>query len=554
MKYIKQFQAGTTTKITTAVLLAILYAVPQSDGFVTFPSAAARHKRIALDAGRSHAHVLESTSQEPRVASTNTSPSSPSDTNDYDPSDALIRYLEETHPAERQRDRVSEVTTSHSTADNIVRDLDGNSLSKEYFARTMGVANVESYVCRDAFRDFMSNACRVHLLPGGETAFYKRIHFESLDHAKEKLKTAPFKLHRDAKSYQVVASFLSSDACQTMKDRTGVCIPELYDVRSEPDYDNPIKSKFSFLFQDLAPADGWYQEWLLTDIESCEATLSTLAKIHAFFWNGSDFWKDHKDAAVELEAAVWKSGSYVQPIAQGAHQWKEVASEWATKKLRFETELSSKGYWDNLGERLQSVAEDCGILAHPFAYDDDSVLCDEYKKYRTFTHGDPKQANLLFRRNTSTNESSKSKPSSKLQLGLIDFQWSGFGLAATDIAHFLTSAVHADMLVDDGEEFLMRYYYDELQKYLVEFGACRTSEEARQHYSYDTYVDQYEIAVLDLCRLVTAYTWDRFTEAVEKDDREGCARTMNKTSYNKSIANTIWLMTKCDELLTSRGV
>merc|ERR1711935_310551 len=195
-----------------------------------------------------------------------------------------------------------------------------------------------------------------------------------------------------------------------------------------------------------------------------------------------------------------------------------------------------------------------GELAHPFA-NDDVNLSNEYRKFRTFTHGDPKQANLLFRRREkSINDDEESTTQKeKLQLGLIDFQWSGFGLAATDIAHFLTSAVHADMLVDDGEEFLMRYYYDELQKYLVEFGAYRTSEEARQHYSYDTYVDQYEIAVLDLCRLVTAYTWERFTEQVEKDDREGCARTMNKTSYNKSIANTIWLMTKCDELLTSRG-
>jgi len=287
MKYI--ICIGTLT--TTTALLANLFAVPQSDGFVTLQSAA-KHKRIAPDVGRLHADILESTSQEPRVNSTNTSPNSRSN-NNYDPSEAVIRLLEETHQVERDRvvgfeelplveSEPSEGTT-YSAADNIVRDLDGNSLSKEYFANAMGIANVDSYVCRDAFRDFMSNACRVHLLPGGETAFYKRIHFESLDHAKEKLKTAPFKLYRDAQSYQVVASFLSSSACQLMKEKTGVCIPELYDVRSEPDYDDPIKSKFSFLFQDFSPADGWYQEWLLDDIESCEAALSTLAKIHAFF-------------------------------------------------------------------------------------------------------------------------------------------------------------------------------------------------------------------------------------------------------------------------------
>jgi len=130
----------------------------------------------------------------------------------------------------------------------------------------------------------------------------------------------------------------------------------------------------------------------------------------------------------------------------------------------------------------------------------------------------------------------------------------GFGLAATDIAHFLTSSVHADRLVDGGEEELQRYYFDQLQTYLVEYGACRTAEEALEQYSFDTFIQQYETAVLDLVRLIVAYTWNRFTEHVDKDDEAGCARTMNKTSYNKSIPNIIWLMSRCDEILKSRGV
>jgi thiamine kinase-like enzyme len=164
-------------------------------------------------------------------------------------------------------------------------------------------------------------------------------------------------------------------------------------------------------------------------------------------------------------------------------------------------------------------------------------------KYRTFTHGDPKQANLLFRQSSNA-----------LQVGLIDFQWSGFGLAATDIAHFMTSGVHADMLVDGGEECLLKYYFDELQKYLVEFGAYKDADDALQNYSYDTFTEQYEIGVLDICRLMIAYTWSRFEFPVKKDDVEGCALTMNKTSYNKSIPTIIWLLNRCDEILKSRGV
>ncbi|KAL7538448.1 hypothetical protein ACHAXR_008555 [Thalassiosira sp. AJA248-18] len=433
--------------------------------------------------------------------------------------------------------------SSEQSVDNIIRDLDGYPLSKEYFAQKMGITNVETYTCpeEDAFRGFMSNACRVHLVPGGESAFYKSIVFENLDHAQEKLKTAPHKLIRDAKSYQVVASFLLSKACQTMTEKTGVRIPRCYDAKLEPNHSNPMESKFSFLFEDYSPSDGWYQEWLLQDVEECEAALSTFAKIHAFFWSGSEFWND-EDAASELEAGVWKSGSYVQPTAQNLNQCSIVAKEWATKRLKFEKELSSFDYWDNLGERLESIAEECGRYAHPFA---DDTLSEQYKKYRTFTHGDPKQANLLFR---------MPEDSSQLQVGLIDFQWSGFGLAASDIAHFITSGVHADMLVDGSEDKLLRYYYGELQKSLVEFGAFSTADDAVQNYSYDTFIDQYEIGVLDICRLMIAYTWARFDEPVEKDDEAGCARTMNKTSYNKSIPTIVWLLGRCDEIMKSRGV
>merc|ERR1712029_239 len=101
-----------------------------------------------------------------------------------------------------------------------------------------------------------------------------------------------------------------------------------------------------------------------------------------------------------------------------------------------------------------------------------------YKTYRTFTHGDPKQANFLFRHSAKTD----------IEVGLFDFQWSGFGLAATDIAHFLTSAVHADRLVDGGEHILLHHYFDELSQYLVEFGAYPCLDDAVEKFSFDTFI------------------------------------------------------------------
>ncbi len=384
----------------------------------------------------------------------------------------------------------------------------------------------------------MSNACRVKLLPGGESAFYKCIVFRDLGHAWKKMRNSPFKLARDAKSYEVVANLLKSKAYRDMAEKTGVKFPKCYDAKLEPNEANPIESKFSFLLEDLTPSDGWYQKWLLDTKEECHASLTAFAKIHALFWHGSSFWND-KNAANEFEDAVWKSGSYVQPHLQNPDQWKRVASQWGTKRMKFQKECSSFDYWDNLGERLQNIAQECGRHAHPFA--EDESFSSEYQQYRTFIHGDPKQANIFFRR---------SDESEIAEIALIDYQWSGFGLAASDIAHFLTSAVYAEMLEGSGEDYLIRYYYDELQKYLVEYGAFLSVEDARKGYSYEIFNGQYETAVLDLCRLIIAV---RFEYPTEKGDAP-CARTMNDTSYNKSLSNVVWLLCRCDEILKSRGV
>ena len=143
---------------------------------------------------------------------------------------------------------------------DIIQDLDGLPLSNSYFEDKMNIDHVEYYTCpqKDAFSGFMSHACRVYLFPGKQSAFYKRIIFENLSHAKEKLMKSPYKLIRDAKSYSVVASFLNSKACALLRDKAGVHIPQQYDAQLRPDDDNPMKSKFSFLHEDFAPFDGWY--------------------------------------------------------------------------------------------------------------------------------------------------------------------------------------------------------------------------------------------------------------------------------------------------------
>ena len=176
--------------------------------------------------------VTSTTETEPERIATTRSPA-----NDYDPSDD---YIGDDSLARVEIDLLEEKLHPDLSSDEqsscICRDLDGNPLSPEYFAEKMGIGHVDRYICpeKDAFHGLMSNGGRIHLFPGGETAFYKRIAFEDLEHAQEKLRDAPHKLVRDAKSYHVVGSFLLSKGCDDMVKATGVRIPKCYDAQLEP--------------------------------------------------------------------------------------------------------------------------------------------------------------------------------------------------------------------------------------------------------------------------------------------------------------------------------
>ena len=124
-------------------------------------------------------------------------------------------------------------------------------------------------------------------------------------------------------------------------------------------------------------------------------------------------------------------------------------------------------------------------------------------------------------------------------------------MAATDVAHHITAVIHADLLENGGEETLLRHYYDDLQKRLLEFGAYNSIKDFSKDFSFSEFVRQYETGVLDMCRLLIVYSWSRFEPI---SDQSNYGRTMNKNSYNKNISNVIWLMIRCDEILKSRGI
>ena len=90
-------------------------------------------------------------------------------------------------------------------------------------------------------------------------------------------------------------------------------------------------------------------------------------------------------------------------------------------------------------KRLQRVARRVGQSAHPYSSPD---TARQHAAWRTIVHGDAKAANVFLR---ETSESSN-----QLQVGLIDFQWCGFGLAATEVAHHILAALDIEALSYNG--------------------------------------------------------------------------------------------------------
>ncbi|CAJ1906295.1 unnamed protein product [Cylindrotheca closterium] len=450
---------------------------------------------------------------------------------------------------------------------DVIRNLDGIPLSTkeiEDFVLEGRKGSLKGYSAPEsgAWRGMMSNGGRLLLewennddgeLPS--SVFYKRIVMADLEHSRNKLMNAPHKLIRDVKSYQVETSFLTSRACQEgLIKEAGLKINKVFgsDLRPVASTFGPkeqLQSKFSILLDDFNAEDGWEQRWLL-DESAAKASIAEFAKMHAYFWDGSNFWKQQGgQLAEELEASVWENGGYMQPSLQGFEQYEIVAKGFEARLPTFEEELKQipelkDADLVNIGKRLESLVARAGRESHPFKAD--KATSDEFKRYRTLIHGDPKQANIFFRKSSQ----------GSYQVGLIDFQWTGFGLAATEVAHHFSASLLPSCLSYDGvkEAELLDYYYSSLKKDLVRFGAASSEKDVEERvFPREILQAQYEIALLDICRMVFAYAWRRW-----KAETEPTAASLNRNAYNKSTESALWLITRChvllQELEAKRGI
>ena len=112
------------------------------------------------------------------------------------------------------------------------------------------------------------------------------------------------------------------------------------------------------------------------------ASLRALARLHATFMPAAVAARAaEKGTTIEAEpllagatAAVWPSGAYWQPDMQPASQMTELAQTWRdVHRPRFDeafaANLPKHVGFEDLGDRLQTVARAVGAESHPFGLD-----------------------------------------------------------------------------------------------------------------------------------------------------------------------------------------
>jgi fructose-1,6-bisphosphatase/inositol monophosphatase family enzyme len=438
--------------------------------------------------------------------------------------------------------RLVPTAPGEAQATDVARDVDGDPITAKWLSSVVG-GEVDSYAAPEssAHRYLMSDAVRLVLKPRPSSAaaavpaslFYKRVVLQELEHVKLKARTAPEKIARDVTSYQVEASFLASRACARLC-ATGANIPRPYHVVSRPACvgDSPADSRFALLLEDYSPAAGWSQEGLLGG-DALRAALASLADMHAFFWS----FRGDADYA-ELAGAVWDRATYWVPERQAADQFDRVAPEWEKHRAHFAAALAGAGVvgcggitLDNLGERLAAVAPAVAARVH-------AVGADEAHPQRTVLHGDAKAANFFFR--------------APADVGMIDFQWAGFGHPVVDVAYLIASSAALSQLSHDGaaEAGHVAFYTRCLHRSLVAHGKARTEAAAAALLPLAAALDFYDDAVVDLARLVFAYHWARIRAS--PDVLRARAHMLGSNSYNKSVPHAVWLVARTAALLAKR--
>ncbi|EEY70569.1 3'(2'),5'-bisphosphate nucleotidase, putative [Phytophthora infestans T30-4] len=227
---------------------------------------------------------------------------------------------------------------------------------------------------------------------------------------------------------------------------------------------------------------GKYEASDCLELDDTRQALTYLATLHASAWGqeelvervGSELWS----------AACWwafpKRGD--KELAQASDIWPQMLSNWKTV-FEADSSLPSTTELESLGERM---VENAAYISRCLSVDTDTNAA-----LSTVVHGDFKSANLFFE--TQSRE-----------VIAFDWQWTGVGLGAMDVANLLNTSVNISLLSDEKELELLHFYYERLHERLQALGVTAD-------YPFQAFQRHYMLATLEYARLLISNFWKRMT-------------------------------------------
>ncbi|CAJ1384127.1 unnamed protein product [Effrenium voratum] len=283
-----------------------------------------------------------------------------------------------------------------------------------------------------------------------------------------------------------------------------------------------------FLFDDLTVDFPLHPENL--EAAHARASLTWLARFHAYFWeadaaggsfpagmSGADYWGLSLYWALPTRA--WSSGSEEISLNKGENE--ERLSSVATALTASSKTLKAHGAWEiakTLGPRLSAAARPL-----------DAALRKGrgFVRNRSLLHGDFKTANFFLR-----------EAEGGFEAAALDFEFSGPGFVAVDLANFLFPDLRMDLLAVERE--LLEFYHAQLMNSFDEFATGGD-------FPLTTLLAHYALARCDYMRYMLGRGWTacsagdaRIVEAVDRDlQRLDGGQALSSEGYERAISELL---------------
>jgi len=284
-----------------------------------------------------------------------------------------------------------------------------------------------------------------------------------------------------------------------------------------------------------------------------EATLEWIANFHAAFFQKSlnpnafdllpclsgNETKTTTADATNTSSFLWSVGTHLSLDKRAPAEILDLATDLSAFVDRFQVEheyFRTSEDARKQGKRIQAVAKDVAATLNP----------DNNPIRTTMIHGDYKQGNMFF--DTVCGDASSGESHGKMfngdKIAVFDWQWTGPGIAATDLIYLCVMAV-SDEALEDYEMNILKPYHTYL---LQALNRGQNNDGIIQNdYPYKTLVDEFKLAAIDIQRWLAGSRFKSMTpETVLKAQKNV---DVNHGIFRRSVERLVWIFQTVDDAL-----